>query len=191
MARNDAAVLKPTTGHYYYNPTVGATVPADLTAITGGTGTAAGWVEFGHTSIEDLLSITSEGGEVTVLGTLQNPNLRTSTSARTETFAFTLQQFDEASLKFYFGSNADAHADDARFLTVPSKPTPVVGSFLVVFEDGEAAFGFWAEKAEVSRGDDLSLADTESLAGLPLNVRPLILGDNDYAYSVTPLVEGL
>lgn len=185
MGLNDNATFKPTTGHYYFNKTVGAAVPADLLDVAGTTG----WDEIGHTSMEDLLSITSEGGEVTVLGTLQNKNLRTSRAPRTETMNFTLQQLDANGLKFYYGLNAVPVTSDPRFLAVPTDPTPTVGSFLVVFEDGEAAFAFWAEKAEILRADDLDLADTESLLGLPLSVKPLNNGTNKHAYAVTPVVD--
>ena len=138
----------------------------------------------GHTSLEDIFAASSEGGEQTVIGTLQNKSLRTTYSARTETFTFTLQQFDETALKLYYGGNAVVNG---ALLEVPADPVPTEGAFLAVFEDGDNYFAFYAPKAEIFRGDDLSIADTESLAGMPVNVTPLISGSNDFAYAVTPL----
>lgn len=184
MTRSDSAVFKPTTGRYYRAPVGTAIKLADI-ATPG-----AGWTEIGHTSAEDLLSITSDGGEATVLGTLQNSSLRTQYSNRTETMSFTLQQFDLDALKLYFGSNASTLTDTttAGWLTVPATPTATQIAFLVVFDDGVNHLGFYAPKAEVLRGDDISLADTESFAGLPLAVKPLQNGSNTWAYAISPLV---
>lgn len=182
MPLNDDAVFSVGTGHFYTAATATA-APTDLLAP------ASPWAEIGHTSLEDILSITSDGGDATVLGTLQNKNLRTTYSPRTETLAVTLQQFDEPALKLYYGSNAARIGTDSSFLGVPSNPVPTVKAFLAVFEDGENFFAFYAPKAEIYRGDDLDVADTESLAGLPLTIKPLINGSNDWAYAVTPLAD--
>ena len=63
----------------------------------------------------------------------------------------------------------------------------VISSFLAVFTDGVNKFGFYAPKAEIMRGDDLSISDSESLAGLPISVKPIAHGSNNWAYAVTPL----
>lgn len=178
MARIDEAVFKPTTGHYYIGP-VGTAFPTTPLIPDDP------WEEMGHTSIEDLLSISSEGGEATILGTLQSPSMRTSYSPRSETFAFTLQQLDDASLKLYFGSNMISVT--GGLLGVPSAPVATQNAFTVIFEDGENYFGFYAPKAEILRGDDFSMPDTENFAGLPLAVKPLNYLTNAWAYAVTPL----
>lgn len=182
MALNADATLVVGSGNYFtavYNSATPVALPADLSAP------GAEWENVGHTSLDDVFNITSEGGEATVIGTLQNKTLRTTYSNRTETIGFTLQQFDEAGLKLYYGSNATVGT--AGEVQVPATPTPTVCSFLVVFVDGDNEFAFYAPKAEIFRSDDLSIADTESLAGLPLGVKPLIHGSNTWAYAVTPL----
>lgn len=178
MALNDAATLVIGAGNYFTAP-VGEALPLDLTAV----GTP--WENVGHTSLEDIFGLSSEGGEETTLGTLQNKTLRTKYSARTEKFTFTLQQFDEAGLKLYYGSNMVVNGDGT--LGVPADPTPTVAAFLCVFVDGTNEFGFYAPKAELFRADDMSLSDTESLAGLPIGVKPLVHGGNAFTYAVTPL----
>lgn len=178
MALNDNATLVIGAGNYFHAP-VDTARPSDLEVVS------TPWENVGHTSLEDIFAIASEGGEATVLGTLQNKNLRTTYSKRTETMTFTVQQFDEASLKLYYGANAITLADGS--LGVPDSPEPTVAAFLVVFIDGDNVFAFYAPKAEIFRADDLSIGDTESLAGLPLGVKPLISGTNKWAYAVTPL----
>lgn len=178
MAVNDAATLVINTGNYLTAP-VDTALPVDLRAP------GVAWTNVGHTSLEDILSLSSEGGEATVLATLQNKSLRTSYSARTETMTFTLQQFDTAALKLYFGSNAVVNADGT--IGVPTNPAPTVAAFLAVFIDGNNEFAFYAPKAEIYRADDMELSDTESLAGLPLGVKPVVSGTNTWTYAVTPL----
>ncbi|MDH6462057.1 hypothetical protein M2302_002232 [Micromonospora sp. A200] len=178
MAVNDNATLVIGSGNYLTAP-VGTAIPADLLAPT------TPWDNVGHTSLEEILSISSEGGEATTIGTLQNKSLRTKYSARTETIAITLQQFDEKGLKLYYGSNAEVLPDG--MVGVPSDPEPTEAAFLAIFVDGENHFAIYAPRAEIYRADDLSLADTESLAGLPIGVKPLAHGTNKWTYAITPL----
>ncbi|KQX36987.1 hypothetical protein ASD97_10100 [Streptomyces sp. Root63] len=178
MALNDAATLVIGSGNYLTGP-VGTEMPEDLLAPL------SPWEAVGHTSLEEIFSITSEGGEATTIGSLQNKSLRTKYSARTESMGFTLQQFDVPGLKLYYGSNAPILADGS--VGVPSDPIPTTAAFLAVFVDGENHFAFYAPKAEIYRGDDLSFGDTESLAGLPLSVKPMPHGANRWSYAITPL----
>lgn len=183
MARNDAATLVIGAGNYFTAPYVSATpaaLPADLSVTPAGP-----WEAVGNTSLEDILSISSEGGDATTIGTLQNKSLRTTYSTRTETINFTLQQFDTDALKLYYGSNASIGTNGE--VQVPTNPTPTVCSFLAVFIDGDNVFAIYAPKAEIFRADDLAISDTESLAGLPLAVKPMVHGTNTWAYAVTPL----
>ncbi|MEU6056984.1 hypothetical protein [Streptomyces sp. NPDC047097] len=178
MALNDAATLVIGSGNYLTAPT-GTAMPDDLLTPL------SPWDPVGHTSLEEIFSITSEGGEATVIGSLQNKSLRTKYSARTEKLAFTLQQFDLAGLKLYYGSNAPTLPDGS--VGVPNDPIPTACAFLAVFVDGESHFAFYAPRAEIYRSDDLSFGDTESLAGLPLGVTPMPYGQNQWAYAITPL----
>jgi len=178
MAVIDTATLVIGAGNYF-TATVDTVIPPDLTTP------GVEWTNVGHTSLEDIFSISSDGGEATVIGTLQNKSLRTSYSTRTETMAFTLQQFDEDSLKLYYGSNSTVGIGGE--LLVPANPKPTSSAFLVVFVDGANIFAFHAPKTEIYRSDDLSISDTESLAGLPIGVKPLVSGTNDHTYAVTPL----
>jgi hypothetical protein len=178
VALNDDATLVIGSGNYL-TATTGTVLPTDLLAPP------VAWENVGHTSIEDILAISSEGGEATVLATLQNKTLRTKYSARSETLAFTLQQFDAPGLRLFYGSNAPTLTDGT--IGVPSDPIPTIAAFIGIFLDGANVFAFYAPKAEIYRADDLSIADTESLAGLPLGVKPMQYNTNSWTYAVTPL----
>ena len=82
------ATLVVNHGNYFLAP-VGTTPPTDLLNPTGP------WENMGHTSLEDIIALSSEGGEATTLGTLQAPQLRMAYSNRSETMRVVLQQFDE------------------------------------------------------------------------------------------------
>lgn len=180
MSLNDDATLVIGAGNYF-TATTSTALPADLLAP------GVSWTNVGHTSLEDIFSLSSDGGEATVLGTLQNKSLRTKYSARTETLAFTLQQFDTPALKLFYGSNAVTTVDG---LVGPHvNPTPTTCAFLAVFVDDESVFAFYAPKAEIYRADDIEAGDTESLVGLPIGVKPLQDGSNTWTYAVTPLGE--
>jgi hypothetical protein len=182
LTLNDNATLVVGTGKFYtatYNATTPEALPADLTAP------GVNWVQMGHTSLSDVFSVSSDGGDATTIGTLQNKALRTTHAARTETFNLSLQQFDTDGLKLYYGSNATIGS--AGEVQVPANPTPTVCSFLAVFIDGDNEFAIYAPKAEIFRADDLSIGDTESLASLPLAVKPLASGTNTWTYSITPI----
>ncbi|WNV90312.1 hypothetical protein [Umezawaea sp. Da 62-37] len=178
MALDDSATLVIDTGNYLTAPT-GTEMPGDLLSP------ASPWETVGHTSLEELLSITSEGGEATVLATLQNKTLRTRYSARTERMTFILQQFDLKGMRLFYGANAPLLANGT--LGIPTDPKPTVCAILIIFVDGENTFAFYAPKAEIYRADDLSLSDTESLAGMPIGITPLVHGTNNWTYAVTPL----
>lgn len=176
MALDNTAVLKVGTGHFYTAP-VGTAIPADL-RNPGGT-----WTEVGHTSVQDILSASSEGGETTTLRSLQNKTLRQSVAPRTEAFIMNLLQFDTAGLKLYYGSNAALVGGHVR---VPSNPVPTEVAWLVVFYDGQSTAGIYAPKVSIIRSDDLAVADTENLAQLSLKVTPLNYGANDWPFEWIP-----
>lgn len=182
MALNDAAVLKVGVGHFYTAP-IGTPIPMDLRAPEAET---APWNHMGHTSIEDILSASSEGGETTTLRSLQNKTLRQSVAARTEAYNMNLLQFDAESLKLYYGSNAVVTADG--YVQIPQNPTPTEVAWLVVLLDGESVGGVYAEKTSIFRSDDLAISDTESLSQLPLRVTPLGLDANPHAVTWIPPV---
>lgn len=164
MALDNSAVLKVGTGAFYTAP-VDTEKPLDLLSPD------VEWVHMGHTSLDDILSSASEGGEQTTLGSLQNPQLRTTTAARTESYTVNLLQFDTASLRLYYGANAVVNADGS--VDIPQSPVATEVAWLFVFRDGERVGGIYAKKASIIRADDFAITDTESLSRLSLRITPL------------------
>lgn len=179
MALDNTATLKVGTGHFYTAP-VGTPIPADLR------NPGAEWTHMGHTSVEDILSTSSEGGETTTLRSLQNATLRQSIAPRTESFTMNLLQWDVASLKLYFGKNASVTPEGN--VQAPQNPQPTEAAWLVVFYDGHTNAGVYAERASIFRGDDVAISDTENLAQLSLRVTPLAYESNTWALTYIPPV---
>lgn len=175
---NDRATLKVDSGNYFRAP-VGTEAPTDLL------NPGPEWENLGHTSLEEIMANETEGGEKTVLGTLQNRSLRTTYSDRTETFTINLQQFDTPSLKLFYGSNAETLANG--MVTNPNKGTPTEAAYLAVFVDKDNVFAIYAPKVEIFRGDNFTLEDTESLNSLPLAITPMNHGTNQWTYAVSPI----
>lgn len=177
MAFIDNAVLKVGNG-YFYTAEVGAERPADLMNV------GAEWSTMGHTSLEDILTSSVEGGESTQLGSLQKRSLKTSISSRIESFQVNLLQFDSDSLSLYYGSNAVINPDGD--VEIPDQPIAEERAWLFLFWDGSRVGGIYAPKASFIAAESFSIADTESLSQLPLTVTPLQHEDNTSAYRFIP-----
>ena len=178
MATNDAATLKVGNARFY-TAVVGTARPTTVATLKS---PPVLWKEMGNTSLENIISLTSEGGTVSTLGSLQNKNLRQSVDSRTESFGINLLEWTTDSLKLYYGKNAVVAADGS--VEIPSEPIPSELAFLVVLEDGENVAGFYAEKSSIFRSEDIAIADTNSLAQLPIKVTALNVGGKPSALTV-------
>ena len=179
MAFNDDAVIKISTA-YFYTARVGTAAP------TNPVNPGKEWENVGHTPLEDILQMTSEGGEKTTLGSLQNRNLKNSYSAKQTTFNFAIHQFDTPGLKLYLGSNA---VEKGGRIGPHDTPQPTSAAWLVVIIDGDQYFDFYVPKADILGADDIALADTESLSSLPLSVTPLRMQSEDAAWFTSGVKE--
>lgn len=179
MAKIDNATLVVGSGNFYTAP-VGTAMPVSISSAP-----ADPWENVGHTSLENIVSFTSEGGDATTLGTLQSKALRTTYAPRVESFGIEVQQFDRKSLRLYYGANAPMLP--SGLLGIPQSPEPTECAFLAIFVDGENRFAIYVPRCEIFRSDDVAVQDAESLVSLPLNVKPLIYSTNEYTYAVTPL----
>lgn len=167
MALNADSILKVGTAAFY-TADIGTPKPT----LTGAEGPSEPWEHMGHSSIDEILTSSSEGGERVPLPTLQaQSGARFSVSARTDTFTINLHQFDEKSLKLYYGANAVVNADGS--IDIPTSPIATESAWLFMFRDGNRVGGLYAARASIIRADDFSINDTESLARLSLAVTPM------------------
>jgi hypothetical protein len=164
---NDNATLKVGIARFYTAP-VGTARPTTVATLKAPPVT---WTEVGNTSLENILALTSEGGAVSTLSSLQNKSLRQSVEARIESLGINLLEWSIITLPLYYGSNAVITEDEA--VEVPSEPVPTERAFLAVLEDGSNVGGFYTGKSSIFRGDDIAIADTNTLAQLPIRITAL------------------
>jgi hypothetical protein len=163
MALDDDAVVIPGQGHVYFAPS-GTAKPASLTAP------ASPWAEIGHTSIDDGLTITHDGGDSTVLGTWQNPNLRERRDPVVFALTIHLLQISNETLALYFGGGDDT---DAGVFGVNLVPVPQERALFIRIVDGANEAPLYVPKVSVASDDDVEV-DVENFLAFP--VRATILG---------------
>ena len=179
MALNDNATLIVDSANYFVAP-AGTVLPANFASI------AALWENIGHTDLDEVIGFSSEGGESEVKGTLQNRKLRTKRSTQTDKMRINLQQFDQAGLKLFYGSNSEVNATTGA-VRKPDSPEPTRKAFLAVFYDGANALYDYCPLVEIIGGDAMELADAEEFASLPLDLTPLNYLTNKWARETSPV----
>lgn len=175
MALDGTKVFLPAEGHFYLAP-VGTPYPAAPTAP------AAPYVEIGHTQRDSPFTTSYEGGEQTVLGTLQSPSLRVSTAPVTTTIGFGLHQYDEDNLQlFYGGGTFDALTG---LFWIPRNRTPQEHAMFVRFIDGTKEQPRYYPKISIVGATDGETLDTAALAVMPVLLTILDDGTSDGMYAI-------
>jgi len=157
MALTDSAVVVPGTGHIYIAP-VATAVPSDPSAP------ADPWVEIGHTSRDEGLTITRSGGDSEVLGSWQNPSLRERRDPTTWAITFQLLQVDEVNFELYFGQAATLA--DGEF-GVNASATPTEHALYIRIVDGANEVGLYIPRASIFADDDVTV-DPENFLSFPV-----------------------
>lgn len=163
MALNDAAVYVPGTGHIYIAPASTAK-PANLVTP------ATPWAELGHTSRDDGLTLTRDGGDSEVLGTWQNSALRERRDPTTWAITMQLQQVDNTALEMYFGGG---DIDTEGIFGVPNVEATTEKALYVRIIDGAKEVGLYVPKVSIAADDDMQV-DVEGFLSFP--IRCTVLG---------------
>lgn len=178
MALTDAAVLIPGTGHIYLAPT-GTPAPPDPNTVP-----SSPWLDVGHTSREDGLTISRDGGDSEVLGTWQNANLRDRREPTTWAVGFRLHQVDGEALRLFFGGG---EIIDGRY-AAPANPIAQEHALYVVMVDGTNRVGIYFPKTSVLADDDVEV-DVENFLALPVRATVLSMAGTNlmewFADSIT------
>lgn len=168
MALSDASVYIPGTGHIYLAPT-STPAPVDPTAPT------TPWVDLGHTSLDDGLTITRDGGDSEVIGTWQNPSLRERRDPTTYAITMVAHQVDNTVLGLYFGGG-DATEADIFAVTATTGTTP--SAMFVRIVDGDNEVGMYLPSVSIGSEDDMEV-DPEGFLSFPLRATVLqVSGSN-------------
>lgn len=168
MALSDAAVIIPGTGELWTAPAE-TVMPVDPTAPT------TPWENLGHSSREDGLTITRDGGDSEVIGTWQNPSLRTRQEPTNFAITAFLHQVDNEVLGLYFGPG-DTSVDGQFGVTSAVAVTP--RALFVRIIDGNNEVGLYVPRVEITSEDDVEV-DVEGFLAFPCRMTVLqVSGSN-------------
>ncbi|HTF54484.1 MAG TPA: hypothetical protein VK735_44180 [Pseudonocardia sp.] len=163
MALDDAAVIIPGTGFVYTAP-AGTPAPVDLE------NPESPWEDLGHTSIEDGLTITKDGGDSNILGTWRNPSLRDRRDPVNFAITIHLLQLTNETLAYYFGGG-DTSVDGVFGVNLITQPQERAMFIRIV--DGEVSAPLYVPRVSLASDDDVEV-DVENFLAFP--VRATILG---------------
>ena len=137
--------------------------PLDEFSLTGNA--PAGWTSLGHTSKQNSISFTKEGGEPTTLDTFLADGVDVIYSATAWALSVAALQFDQNTLDLAFNGDWDPVTHG---YIVPTSPVPV-GAGLFVFCQGRISkLGFWIPNTTTTLGEAPTL-DPENFTELPLS----------------------
>ena len=163
MALDDSAVLIPGTGYVYTAP-IGTPAPTDFLAPE------SPWEDLGHTSIEDGLTITKDGGDSNILGTWRNPSLRDRRDPVNFAITIHLLQLTNETLAFYFGGG-DTSVDGVFGVNLITQPQERAMFIRIV--DGDVSAPLYVPRVSLASDDDVEV-DVENFLAFP--VRATVLG---------------
>jgi len=168
MALLDSAVILPGTGYMYL-------APAETPAPSNLSEPAAPWDNLGHTSREDGLTITRDGGDSETVGTWQNASLRERREPSVFAITAYLHQVDNNVLSLYFGGG---DASEPGVFGVTDVTSTVEQALYVRIVDGSNAVGLYVPKVSVAAEDDVEV-DVEGFLAFPIRATVLqVTGSN-------------
>lgn len=132
-------------------------------------GTApTGWTNLGHTSKQNTISFSKDGGDKTSLDTWIADAVRTVYSSVSWSVTIPALQIDADVLDLAFNGDFHSGQSGTGGYIVPGSPTPQEAALFIYFKDSTGAMGFWIPNASVSLGDAPSV-DTANFFELPLS----------------------
>ncbi|MFD0374666.1 fibronectin type III domain-containing protein [Streptomyces sp. NPDC127112] len=129
------------------------------------------WLDIGNTSLENGIELANEGDDPEVLGSWQNPAIKTTTPAKTFSLTIACHDFTAQTFRLYYGSKDGADANGN--FKIPTIPQPQEHSLLIVAVDGDEYLTFYYPKVSFIGTDSVTL-DPSTLSEIP--VKGNILG---------------
>lgn len=182
MSVDSTKLIIPGKGTVFYAPagTRPPTIPLGATGFDLLRDGPGSWRNLGHTSKNNTIAFTKEGGEVETIDTFLADAVRTTTSGVTWGMTIPALQFDQDNLSLAFNGAFDTSTGGY----IVASPAPVNVALFVYFKDTTGALGFWIPSVDISVGDAPSV-DTANFFELPLTATFLSAGSN-----VMPSVNG-
>lgn len=165
MSVSSTSLVIPANGTVFYAPALTAP-PTSPLGTNGFKLTADGptpWKNLGHTSKQNTIAFTKEGGDREQLDTFLSDGVRVSQASVSWGFTAAALQFDKENLDLAFNGAFDSKTGGYKVTT----PAPVQAAIFLYFKDSTGALGFWLPNVEIALGDAPSV-DTANFFELPL-----------------------
>jgi hypothetical protein len=140
-----------------------------------------GWANVGHTSSDNMVSFSIDGGDATVLRTWLQDAVRTIYDSVAWSLSINALQFDKPTLDLAFNGGFDANGG----YTVPGQNGGTEAGLFVLCQDTTASVGFYIPNTTVKLGDSPSF-DTANFIELPLSAQILTAAST----AIAPLADG-
>lgn len=180
MSVDATTLVIPGHGTVFHAPVNTAPPANPLEAFDLQTDGPSPWTNLGHTSKQNTIAFTKEGGEKESIDTFLADAVRTTSSSVTWGVTVAALQFDADTLDLAFNGEFDPATGGYTVAT----PAPLSAALFLYFQDTTGSVGFWIPNTEVSLGDAPSV-DTAQFLELPLAISIL-----SAASSAIPSVNG-
>lgn len=165
MAADAGTLFVPGHGTVFRAPANTPMPAAGPTAFTLGGTVPTGWTSLGHTSKENLMSFSIDGGDATVLDTWLQDAVRTIYASTNWTFGINALQMDKPTLDLAFNGAVDA--EDGGYI-IPGTNGGLENALFVLAQDTTGSLGFYIPNTSTKLGDSPEF-DTENFTELPLS----------------------
>jgi hypothetical protein len=165
MAADAGTLFIPGHGTVFRAPANTPMPEAGPTAFTLGSTVPTGWTSLGHTSKENMISFSTDGGDATVLDTWLQDAVRTIYASVNWTLGINALQLDKPTLDLAFNGAVDA--DDGGYI-IPASNGGLENALFVLAQDTTASLGFYIPNTSTKLGDS-PVFDTENFTELPLS----------------------
>lgn len=182
MAADAGTLFIPGHGTVFRAPANTPMPAAGPTAFTLGSTVPTGWTSLGHTSTENMISFTTDGGDATVLNTWLQDAVRTIYAATNWSLGINALQMDKPTLDLAFNGAVDA--EDGGYI-IPAANGGLENALFVLAKDTTASLGFYIPNTSTKLGDS-PVFDTENFTELPL-LSSIQAADPDV---IPPLADG-
>jgi len=155
MSAVDSSLIVPGHGTFFFGEE-GSTLPTDpLTAFALDATAPSGWIDIGHTSTENTIAFSKDGGDTTQLNTWYRDAVRVVYGALTWGATIGALQVTGDTLDLAFGGQLDEVG--GRYI-VPATPQPKSGQGVILFQDSTDSMLFYMPKIQVTIGDAPSVS---------------------------------
>lgn len=153
MGLSAGSVIIPGKGTVFTGPP-NAVPPVKSTLDPAAPSTYTGWDNLGHTSRDNAVALSKEGGDATNLGSWWDPNLVSNRDAVTWSFTVNALQLDLLTLQLAFPSG---RVSGGKFV-IPSGGGSTEQAVYILCIDGTKRMGLYFPRASISLGEAPSIS---------------------------------